>query len=374
MLTYYKYNGRGKEVWEFDPIRMGTINLLVGASGSGKTRFLNTLFNFSEFISKGKPFRPGQWELKVSINNIEYHINYEGDLDDLSKPYVKKELIKRKLKEGKEEEIIRRTKEEFYFLDKELPKLERDISSITLLKEEEIIKPLYRIFSHMMRRRFHDNDLNLAVAYESLSKDRLNYYKKNPDLEEIWGNDHPVQSRLFLFKELFNEKYKTIIEFFKNVFPTIQEAEIGVLKDSPIKDGGIIPVFLVKEKGVKDNIRLAELSSGMQKVLLIVTDILSLPPNSIYIIDEYENSLGINAIDFLPEILNSYASSSQYFITTHHPYLINNMPVQNWIVFHRKGSKVLMKSGRELEQSFGKSKQKSFIQLLNNPFYLEGVK
>ncbi len=37
----------------------------------------------------------------------------------------------------------------------------------------------------------------------------------------------------------------------------------------------------------------------MQKVLLILTDVFILPEGGVYIIDEYENSLGLNAIDFL---------------------------------------------------------------------------
>ena len=112
---------------------------------------------------------------------------------------------------------------------------------------------------------------------------------------------------------------------------------------------------------------LNELSSGMQKVLLIVTDILTLPGDSVYIIDEYENSLGVNAIDFLPSFLIDHAGNNQFFITTHHPYLINNMPIKNWRIFTRQGPNVRIILGEELESRLGKSKQKAFIQLINDP-------
>ncbi len=107
----------------------------------------------------------------------------------------------------------------------------------------------------------------------------------------------------------------------------------------------------------------------MQKVLLIITDILTLPAGSIYIIDEYENSLGVNAIDFLPQFLMDHGESVQFIITTHHPYLINNMPINSWRIFHRVGSVVSIKQGSEFQQKFGVSKQQAFIQLLNDPFY-----
>jgi hypothetical protein len=102
---------------------------------------------------------------------------------------------------------------------------------------------------------------------------------------------------------------------------------------------------------------------------VIISDIVSLPEGAIYIIDEYENSLGVNAIDFLPQFLLDYGEKVQFLITTHHPYLINSMPIKSWRVFHRKGSRVVIKNGAEFETKYGKSKQQAFVQLLNDPFY-----
>jgi predicted ATPase len=97
-----------------------------------------------------------------------------------------------------------------------------------------------------------------------------------------------------------------------------------------------------------------------------------MPGDCFYIIDEYENSLGINAIDFLPNFIIEYGANNQFFIATHHPYLINNMPVRNWLVFNRTGSDVFITRGSE--ERYGKSKQQSFIKLINDPLYLEGLK
>ena len=133
------------------------------------------------------------------------------------------------------------------------------------------------------------------------------------------------------------------------------------------------PLFCIKEKSVDRWLPVPDLSSGMQKVLLILTDLHVLPNGSIYLIDEYENSLGINAIEFLPTVFLSLEMDIQLFVTSHHPYLINRVPVANWYVFHRSGSSVRIKPGVELQQKYGRSKQNAFIQLINDPFYLEGV-
>ena len=136
---------------------------------------------------------------------------------------------------------------------------------------------------------------------------------------------------------------------------------------------GPTPVFSVREKYVGKWIPINELSSGMQKVLLIITDIMTLPDGAIYLVDEYENSLGVTAIDFFPSLLNTLSNDVQCIVTSHHPYLINAVPVDNWLVFHRRGSKVKIRYGKHNVEIYGKSKQEKFIQLLNDRFYSEGV-
>ena len=136
---------------------------------------------------------------------------------------------------------------------------------------------------------------------------------------------------------------------------------------------GVAPALSIKEKNVKKWVMLNDLSTGMQKVLLILTDICTLPPGSIYLIDEYENSLGINAIDFFPDFLLEYETDAQIILTSHHPYIINNINPENWFVFHRKGSEVAIRYGEELTKRIGTSRQKAFIQLINDPFFTEGI-
>jgi predicted ATPase len=112
----------------------------------------------------------------------------------------------------------------------------------------------------------------------------------------------------------------------------------------------------------------------MKKVLLMLTDIKILPSKGcVYLIDEYENSLGINAINFFPTMLIEADSQSQFIITSHHPYIIGNVPVKNWIVFNRKGNTIAVKQGDELEDRYSKSKQQAFIQLINDPFFVENI-
>ena len=375
MITSYEFIGAPNEPWHFSPANFGRINLLVGASSSGKTRFLNTLFNFSGSIAKGSPFRAGKWNIEVLSGSNRYQWHYDGGEKQGTKNVIQREILKLYDSKGNERIIIDRTPEQFKFLDNVLPKLQSDVPSVTLLKEEPLIQPLHHVFSHMQRRTFHDAGLSDAIALQNVPQEIINRLKEHSNLEQIWSQEFAVSAKIFLLEKFYPSIYQEALKFFIEVFPFIQEGKIRFVagSHSPLPTGEQLPVFTIKEKGVERWIPLAELSSGMQKVFLIITDILTLPGDSIYIIDEYENSLGINAIDFLPSFLIDHAGNNQFFITTHHPYLINNMPMKTWRIFTRQGSNVQIRLGEDFEARFGRSKQKAFIQLINDPIYTEGV-
>lgn len=360
MISSFYYNGRPFDEWEFQDTKLNGVNLLVGASGSGKTRYLNSIFNISSSIVQGQPFRAGHWELTVKTDEYEYLWKYDGGENQ-----IQREIVARKRIDSQEEfeNLIDRTPDLFSFHGNKLPKLHSDTSGITLLREEEKITPLYDTFSKLQRRRFHDEGLRDALRLQDVSQELSNLSNSEDGILTLWKQQLTLSAKLFFLSEKFPERYSLAVETFQQVFPSIKKC------DMTIQSPGQVPIFFIKEEKINRNIPVLELSSGMQKVLLIIADIITLPKGSIYVIDEYENSLGINAIDFLPEFLADYGTDIQFLITTHHPYLINNMPMKTWRIFHRNGSSVSIKDGKEFEERYGKSKQKAFIQLINDPFY-----
>lgn len=376
MISSYYYKGPPQEPWEFQKTDLGMMNLLVGSSGSGKTRFLNTVFNFADFVVTGGTFRAGTWELAVIAGEYEYSWECMTEEPSEDKYQVKSETIKRRRTASSEEfmTLIERGEQGFFFRGEKLPKLQQDKLSVTLLKEEELIRPLYETFAKVQRRNFHDEGLRDALAFQPVPKKFLEETKQIDGVSRLWKQENTVSAKMFLLKESFPDLFELAVATFKAVFPSITDCEIRMIRSASVNIDvhGPVPAFYVKEKGVSRWIGLHELSSGMQKVLLIVTDIITLPKGSIYMIDEYENSLGVNAIDFLPQFLLDHGEDAQIIITTHHPYLINSMPIKCWRVFKREGSKVSIKKGEEFEEKYGKSKQQAFIQLINDPFYAAG--
>ncbi len=116
---------------------------------------------------------------------------------------------------------------------------------------------------------------------------------------------------------------------------------------------------------------MSEISSGMFKTLLHLAEIKLMADGFVILIDEFENSLGVNCIDIVAEDLLKPGRNLQYIITSHHPYIINNIDMKYWKVVMRDGTKVSTKTADELK--LGKSKHQAFKQLLNLEEFTGGI-
>jgi predicted ATPase len=365
-IVEYEFSSRN---WKINKVCFQQSNLIVGDSGSGKTRLLNTIFNLGTFVAQGKlGTQDNAWRLTLSIGENIYNWNVITEEDD--KPFVKEETI---YLNGKE--ILRRDKGNTIFNQKPIIKLPKNEMAISALKEEDIIKPLYQGFSKIMRRKFFTDVLEESSGIYAMNQRLIEKIGEKRDLLEVFNANLALNPKLYILKTYFPEIYKNIISIFRETFQFIKEISIIDSSDVDLLNiPGRAPIFCVKESNVDKWIRLDELSSGMQKVLLILTDLYSMPSDSIYMIDEYENSLGVTPINFLPELIFSEKLDIQIFITSHHPYIISNFPVKYWYIAHRQGMDCSFDYGENLEKRYNISSQEKYIQLINDPIYGEGVK
>lgn len=374
-ILSYKFEDTGEAGFHFSKIDLERLNLLVGATGSGKTRLLNTIFNLALFAVGKRPLMgSSKWDLEIEQQGKRYRWEIESEVVKKGECVVKQETLSLVRNEGNIE-IVRREGSDFYYRGKKLPKLSRTQPSIFLLKEENDLDVLNESFGTVLRRYFWGDQLSNAVKYGFLANEFVEKVEEEKDIRTLFGVEIDVSAKLWVLSKAFPKIYSIIYENFLKVFPFVQSVKLADLKEVSSKGSlpGIVAAFSIKEKSVGDWIYLDQLSSGMQKVLLILTDICTLPVGATYLIDEYENSLGVNAIDFFPNFLDEFETNAQIIMTSHHPYIINNIDPKYWFVFHRKGSEVKIKYGKEYAEKLGKSRQKYFVQLVNDPFYTEGV-
>lgn len=375
-IKKYKYEGRAEEPWSFNQVEFSNLNLFVGDSATGKTRLLNTMFNLGTFVVRDS-YVGGFWDIEFEHFDKRFRWQIEASTNDAvdgdSKRFIEEKLWS--YDGNKYVLIVDRDQERFLFNDKELPKLSPELTSLSLLKQEGQINPAFEGFSTMLRRRFFMNALEGVTNLSTISPDFIKKIEKNKSLRDLFFEDPTLNAKLYILDKYFQTIFKEITDHYKAIFPFIQETRVLSLNEIAKHVGfaSDIPVFCIRENGIDRWIPITEISSGMQKVLLVLTDILGLPEGGIYILDEYENSLGIGAINFLPEFLFDLEKNIQIFITSHHPYLINEIPPEKWFVFHRNGNTVSIKYGPELIERFGKSTQQAFIKLINDPFYTQGI-
>ncbi|MGZ3745659.1 MAG: hypothetical protein ACXVBQ_17475, partial [Pseudobdellovibrionaceae bacterium] len=145
-ISSFEYHDAKQPGWNYDKIQFQEINLFVGETGSGKTRLLNTIFDIGVFVSHGSVFKEGIWEISFEGGDANYRWKFEGRINEDGKGVVlAEELVE--IRKDQEDKVIIQRNGGFRFNGNLLPKLASGMCSIFLLKEEEVIAPIYEVFS-----------------------------------------------------------------------------------------------------------------------------------------------------------------------------------------------------------------------------------
>lgn len=363
-LEYYddKYKWRLAEV-DFLP----NLNLLVGVSGVGKTMILKAIYRLKA-IANGASLNGVKWNVCfIADNNIEYTWSgefetKEGDIliDENSEKNVQAKLINEKLVcNNNESVIIERKDSKIIFNGTPTPKLSPFKSVIDLLKQEDKISPVKESLDKII---FADSEKIHRVGRLRVST--LEKFEK-ASLSTLKKSRLSITIKLAILYRTLPEEFNKIKEAFMLVFPNVSDIKIEAIKndDIPIVLSDIfkeVTTVSIKEEGIKDWIE--NISLGMLKTLMYISQLYLAPENSIILIDEFENSLGVNCLDSITEIvLNN--KKLQFVITSHHPYIINNFSPAYWKIVTRKAGLVTVKNPEDFHIS--ESRQKAFIDLIN---------
>ena len=373
-IVRYKYKNPTGEGWEFQELEFKRVNLFVGDTATGKTRLLNTIFSLGKMaVRDNENVLVCDYDVDFEIGKNKYRWQIKVCPNDDNIPEIEFEKLTMDSQEG-EIEIFKRESYEFIFNNNFMPKMSRRKTGIALLQNEEIINPIYLDFSKILSRKFSEGTLakEREVSLLLLNSKQIG---KVTDIENIFSSNSNLNQKLFLIKKYHPEVFREISEWYINIFPFIKDVDVKNIADSDqiIEENSIAPAFCIKEKGSNNWIFIPEFSSGMLKILIMLVDIILLPKGGISIIDEYENSLGINSIGFLPSLIYDLEKDNQFFISSHHPYIINEIPISNWYVFHRENMKVKILYGDSLLERYGRSNQSAFTKLINDDYFTEGI-
>jgi len=370
-IQSFKFSNN-KENWHIEEVKFEDLNLLVGGSGVGKTRILKAL-NLICDIAKGR--NRNLDDLEWSINFSHLGQNYRWELKSSS---TKKEEISLNVNESKQTEIVYeklvrydddseieillRSGLDSKFNNEKLPKLKRTESAITLLSEEDLIIPVRQAFKQLIFNFETRQKWMIGLGYDPAKMELLDEIKLNAyDFQEYFAGDPPVL-KAFCLQKFFPHLFNEIKEYYIDIFPELKDVRVSSKRDS---DGDFLLFFEIQENGLEDWIPQQRISSGMFRTLIFLIEVISAPKESVILIDEFENSLGINCMAELTDFLLDKSPDVQFILTSHHPYIINNIPWKTWQIVSKSGNKVRVKKASDIPALDTASSLDKFTQLIN---------
>lgn len=377
-LLSVKYENKEQE-WKFDKIQFFDLTLLVGISGVGKTQILRSIYDLKR-IANGSSENGIEWEVEFqTLNGNTYiwkgefeNIKSEGDsllnIIDFDSDSTKPKIITEELFDKSNNKfVIKRNTESFLFNDKEMPKLASNESSINILKEEKLVEDIYRAFKLIILR---DHTQKEGVRFSGLSIKKLK--EKYDTFEKIKDSDLDTFHKLALIYDISRSTFNEIKNRFIEVFQQIEDLKVEPIQEHEFSNFVFeASVIQIKEKGVNKWIPHNRISSGMLRTLLHIAEMYLWNTGTVVLIDEFENSLGINCINVLTEDIMYENYDIQFIATSHHPYIINKIPYDYWKIVTRKGGQIITFDANKFD--FGKSHHDRFMNLINHSLFKQGI-
>lgn len=363
-----KITGWNVENIQFNPM----LTLLVGASGVGKTKVLNVIKTLVR-IADGDSFNGLEWKVEFEQNGHAYV--WEGAFEVSSDVYkvqlldkennkfsIETEVVKEIIGD-KESVIVNRTSDKIIYNGNEVVKLDKTQSVVELLKEESAIKPIYNGFKQCSS--FDASELSPNISPVSYIED-----KKKLSLLQIKQNkNYSLLDKFILLGDNRYDEFNVICHKFEEIFPNVKQMGYSV---RVLNNGQSVYVIEISEYNVNSWIPQYEISAGMMRTLLQIIALVLANDGDVIMIDEFENGLGVNCINELADLIMEPDADIQVVMTSHHPYIINTIPVKDWKILTRNGCDVQVHTAEELR--IGEhSKHEAFMQLLQTPEYKTGI-
>jgi len=379
-IKEFKYNNKNLEL-KINSINFSNLSLLVGVSGVGKTLILQGILDLKK-ISQGKSLRGVEWEIKFAIGKQEQNYIWKGafertkmngiendfyyDDDEIENLMLRPKILFEELY-LENELIVERKENDIKLKGKHTPKLSSFKSVLNLFNEEEIISSVYENFNKIIKS--DDSDVRGIPLFENFDKLLINY----TTIESIQNANLPLYLKLALAYKNKMEIFNTVRENFIKVFSQVENIKIESIEEGNLPNYfRNSPCLQIKEKNVSKWILHNKISSGMFKTLMQISQLFLCAENTVILIDEFENSLGINCIDTLTENLLSDNRNLQFILTSHHPYIINAVGMEYWKIVSRTGGVIATKNSEEYK--LGKSRHEAFKQLIQLSDYRKGIK
>ncbi len=338
------------------------VTLLVGLSGVGKTQILKAVeYSLNLAVDKDVILRPYRVGLGILINNKKYEWFYEITKINEDELIIKEEskyefLFEKLICNGTI--IFERKNEKITVIgyDK-VPQPKKDESLISQYSEDKnlelLVSGIHKLYSVEIEVAVRGGIV--SESFNQLKSKVTETFKRNKNVEFKIFSHLPVAIKLYIAKRYYPELYIKIFDAVKELF--IEVEDIDVEEDS------IREMYLVSIQVYGKKLLQRDISNGMLKTIYYIVELFTMSKDSLVLIDEFENGLGVNCIDILAELMLSERNDLQFIITSHHPKIINAIDKDKWRIIDRDNC-IVTNSG-SLDYGIGNSQHDAYFNLIN---------
>ena len=338
------------------------VTLLVGLSGVGKTQILKAVeYSLNLAVDKDVILRPYRVGLGILINNKKYEWFYEITKINEDELHIKEEskyefLFEKLIFNGTI--IFERKNEKITVIgyDK-VPQPKKDESLISQYSEDKnlelLVSGIHKLYSVEIEVAVRGGIV--SESFNQLKSKVTETFKRNKNVEFKIFSHLPVAIKLYIAKRYYPELYIKIFDAVKELF--IEVEDIDVEEDS------IREMYLVSIQVYGKKLLQRDISNGMLKTIYYIVELFTMSKDSLVLIDEFENGLGVNCIDILSELMLSERNDLQFIITSHHPKIINAIDKDKWRIIDRDNC-IVTNSG-SLDYGIGNSQHDAYFNLIN---------
>lgn len=224
-----------------------------------------------------------------------------------------------------------------------LPEINNTVSLISMYNNNDMIKNAYACVNQIYEM---SNPKQCFMPFNFLNKlkddrKKLKNCKTDDDYRDCFPSYYPIPAKVELIKSTNPDLYNDLLSMFQRTFPDID--------DFDVKFSRYNHQFLTLYFSTNDSeIEFDALSMGMAKTFIYLLDLITISNDYVVMIDEIENGLGVNCIDDVYDSFSILRPDLQFIITSHHPYIINNVSPNSCMIVDRNKNIVSTYSAKEL--------------------------
>ena len=338
------------------------LTLFVGRSGAGKTQILEVISTFCNTATGGiidTGHFKGAISFSIDDDDFEWNVHVAREDLDIISSVTKRinderfffsdsneatSIIKSETLSCNGNTIFKRTSQKLIMNGQELPQISNDFSLIYQYRSNDLLRNVY----DCMNGLYNSNKISplfswrIQYSFFKTMESELLKCKTEDEYREKFPTSISTPNKIYFLKKTNKNigLYDILLKYYKNIFPDVDDFVFKLDRENRSMES------YVRTNG--SNIPYDSISAGMRKTISFLVDLLTISNNYVVLIDEIENGLGVNCLDEVYDLLTSLRTDLQLIMTSHHPYIINNVNPESCKIVDRKRNVISTYSAKEL--------------------------